>query len=65
MTAFGNHFHVEDETSVRMVSYNNGVASVFELPSENEADATIPYVEVLQDILLLDFRPLQTKIILM
>ena len=65
MTTFGNHFRVEDETTSRMISYNSGVASIFEVPSENEFDTAMPYVGVLQNVLLLDYGPLSTPIILL
>jgi len=65
MMAFSNRFMVEYDTLARMVSYNSGVALVFQLATENDADASIPYVGVLQDILLLDYGPLQTPVILL
>ena len=65
MMAFGNHFRVEDETSARHVSYNSGVASVFEENFNTEAASSIPYVGVLKDILLLHYGVLQSEIILM
>ena len=65
MMAFGNHFRVEDETAARHMSYNSGVATVFEENFDTEAASSIPYVGVLKDVLLLDYGVLQTDIILM
>ena len=65
MMAFGNHFRVEDETSAQHVSYNSGVASVFEENFDTEAASSVPYVGVLKDILLLHYGVLQSKIILL
>ncbi len=63
--AFGNRFRVDDDTSARMVSYNSGVASVFSQPAQSDDAASVPYVGVLQDILLLDYGALQTPVILL
>ena len=65
VTAFGNHFRVEDKTSSRMINYNSGVASIFEVPLENEFDTAMLYVGLLQNVLLLDYGPLPTPIILL
>jgi hypothetical protein len=63
--SFGNHFRVEDDTSAHLVSYNSGVASLFELPSESIGDSRVNYVGVLKDILQLDYGALHTEIILL
>lgn len=65
ITAFGNHFRVEDETTSRLVSYNSGVASTFELPPGGTPEMFVNYVGVLQDILQLDYGGLHTQIILL
>ena len=51
--------------SAELVSYNSGVAYVFESPTDNEGDILIPYVGVLKDILVLDYGALKTQIILL
>lgn len=63
--AFGNHFRVDDSNTVELKSYNSGVASVFEQPTENVVDESVNYVGVLKDILLLDYGGLSTQIILL
>jgi hypothetical protein len=65
IVAFGNQFRVEDETTTQLLSYNSGVASIFDVPSENGAESSATYVGVLKDILELDYGALQTKIILL
>ena len=65
IVAFGNHFRMEDSRTAQLKSYNSGVASVFELPTENVQGVSINYVGVLKDILLLDYRGLNTTIILL
>jgi hypothetical protein len=62
--AFGNHFRVEDDSSTRMLTYDSGVASVFQVPSADATDVSVHYVEVLKDILKLDYGPVRTPIIL-
>jgi hypothetical protein len=66
ITAFGNHFRVEDETTTQLLSYNSGVASIFNVPSENYGhESSVQYVGVLKDILELDYGALHTHIILL
>jgi hypothetical protein len=65
MKAFGNHFRVADETSVRMQIYDSGVASVFQVPTAKAGSMSANYVGVLQDILKLDYGPLHMPIILL
>ena len=65
ITAFGNHFRVDDSNITKLKSYNSGVASVFELPTENVGNESIHYVGVLKDILLLDYGGLNMQIILL
>jgi hypothetical protein len=65
VTSFGNHFRVEDDTTDRMVSYNSGVASTFELPGGIANDLSMNYVGILKDVLQLDYGALHTQIILM
>ena len=65
INAFGNHFRVDDSGTTELKSYNSGVASVFELPTENVGNESVYYVGVLKDILLLDYRGLNTQIILL
>jgi hypothetical protein len=65
MKAFGNHFRVEDDASVRMLTYDSGVASVFQVPTEDATDVTVNYAGVVKDILKLNYGPLSRPIILM
>lgn len=65
ITAFGNHFRVDDASTARLRSYNSGVASIFEMPSENAQNLSVNYVGVLKDILLLDYGGLSTQMILL
>jgi hypothetical protein len=65
MKAFGNHFRVEDDASVRMLTYDSGVASVFQVPTEDATDVSINYVGVVKDILKLDYGPMSRPIVLM
>jgi hypothetical protein len=59
MKAFGNHFRVDDEATSRMQTYDNGIAFVFAIPTEDARDVSVNYVEVLKDILKLDYRPMR------
>jgi hypothetical protein len=65
MKAFGNHFRVEDDASVCMLTYDSGVASVFQVPTEDATDVSVNYVGVVKDILKLDYRPMSRPIVLM
>jgi hypothetical protein len=65
MKAFGNHFRVEDDASIRMLTYDSRVASVFKVPTEDATDVSINYVGVVKDILKLDYKPMSRPIILM
>lgn len=62
MTAFGNHFRVEDSSTAALVSYNSGVASVFESAMGDSTDSSVNYVGVLKDILQLDYGALSMQI---
>lgn len=65
VTAFGNHFRVEDLSTRHLLSYNSGVASVFQEVAENAEESSVNYVGVLKDVLELDYGALSTKIILL
>jgi hypothetical protein len=65
MKAFGNHFRVEDATSIRMQTYDSGVASVFTVPTADARDVSVNHVGVLKDILKLDYGPLSSPIVLL
>lgn len=65
VVAFGKHFRVEDEKTKHLMSYNSGVASVFQQQSENGEESTVNYVGVLKDIFELDYGTLSTRIILL
>jgi hypothetical protein len=64
MKAFGNHFRVKDAVSTRMQTYDNGVASVFTVPTADVRDVSVNYVSVLKDIFKLDYGPLSSPIVL-
>jgi hypothetical protein len=63
--AFRNHFRVEDDALVRMLTYDSGVASVFQAPTEDATDVSINYVRVVKDILKLDYGPMSRPVVLM
>ena len=63
MKAFGNHFHVEDDTSTRLLTYDCGVASVFQVRADDARDVTVNYVGVVKDILKIDYGPVSTPVI--
>ena len=63
--AFGNHFRVEDDSTTHLISYNSGVASVFQQPSRTAGESSVNYVGILKDVLELDYGVVHTKIILM
>jgi hypothetical protein len=65
MKTFGNHFRVMDETANRMQTFDSGIASVFDVPVEDEQDVSVNFVGVLKDILKLDYGPVRTPIILL
>jgi hypothetical protein len=65
MKAFGNHFKVEDDASVHMLTYDSGVASVFQVPTEDATDVSVNYIGVVKDILKLDYGPMSRPIVLM
>jgi hypothetical protein len=65
MKAFGNHFRVEDDASVRMLTYDSGVASVFQVPIEDATNVNANYIGVVKDILKLDYGPMSRPIVLM
>jgi hypothetical protein len=63
--AFGNHFEVDDATSAELQTYDSGIASVFEVPITNATKVSVNYLEVLKDILKLDYGPLYTPVIIL
>ena len=64
MQAFGNHFRVEDLQSALIQTYDNGLAVIFEMPTtDSQSEVSLNYVGVLQDVLKLDYCPLQTPVI--
>lgn len=65
VTAFGNHFRVEDDRTRHLLSYNSGVASVFQESAENAEESSVNYVGVLKDVLELDYGAISRKIILL
>jgi len=65
IVAFGNHFRVEDKSTLRLVSYNSGMASMFKMQGGSGSQSSVQYVGVLKDILELDYGALHTRIILL
>jgi hypothetical protein len=65
MKAFANHFRVEDSKSTHMQTYDNGVASIFEVPTTDSTDVLVNYIGILKDILKLDYGPLHAPVILL
>jgi hypothetical protein len=59
MRAFGNHFRVEDSQSALLQTYDSGVASILEMPTtHSQSEVSLNYVNVLQNILKLDYGSL-------
>jgi len=65
MKAFGNHYQVEEESSVHMITYDNGVVFVFNVPITNARDVAMNYMGMLKDILKLDYRPMHAPVVLL
>jgi hypothetical protein len=65
MKAFGNHFWVDDPTTARLQTYDDGIASVFHVPTQNAQEISVNYVGVLKDVLELDYGPLHILVILL
>jgi len=65
ITAFGNHFRVDDASIAHLRSYNSGMATIFDLPLEHGRDLSVNYIGVLKAILLLSYDTLNIQIILM
>jgi hypothetical protein len=65
MKAFGNHFRIADESSRRLMTYDNRIASIFHVPMADAEAMSVNYVGVLQDILQLNYGPLHSPIILL
>jgi hypothetical protein len=65
MKAFANHFRVNDAASNHMQIYDSGVASMFEVPTEDARDVSVHYAGVLKDILKLDYSLVHTPVTLL
>jgi hypothetical protein len=65
MWAYGNHYHVEDETSDCHTTYDSGIASIFIQGSHfspqdhNVVMATLRYVRVLKEILVVSYATMK------
>ena len=55
MKAYGNHFKIDDPTIVQLQTYDNGITSIFHVPTKDVKEVSINYVGVLKDILKLDY----------
>lgn len=66
MKACGNYFKVDDEQNNFLVTYNFGVASIFQQAQGSEDDVLgwIQYVNTLKEILQLDYGPMASLIVL-
>lgn len=64
LKAFGNHNRVDDESTAAMLTYDSGIASVFQVPAADANDVAVHYVGVLKDILKLDYGPLNNPVVL-
>ncbi len=64
--AYGNHFLIEDQSTNMLVTYDSGVASVFQQSegSEDVVLGVIQYVGILKQILKLDHGPMSSPIVL-
>jgi hypothetical protein len=62
--AYGKSFQIEDESTNMLVTYDSGVASVFQ-QSEGSEDVleVIQYVGILKQILKLDYGPMSSPIV--
>ena len=63
--AFGKHFRAEDKQTSHLLSYNSGVASMFQEVSVHHEESSVNYVGVLKDVLELDYGALSTRIIVL
>jgi len=48
MKAYGDHFRVEDSKNLLLSTYDNGITSVFDMPSIDTRDVSMNYVGVLK-----------------
>jgi hypothetical protein len=61
MWAYGNHYHVEDETGDCHTTYDSGIACIFIQGSHSFAQdhnvvmATLRYVKILKEILVVSY----------
>lgn len=62
MKAYGNHWRVDDEYSRSLATYDSGVACLE--ANEQSAGSGKDYVEILEDILLLDYGDIKTPVII-
>jgi len=66
MKAYGNHLHVDDDYVSLLVTYDSGVASIFQQSQGTEDDVlgVIQYVGMLKQIWQLDYSPMSSPIML-
>jgi hypothetical protein len=64
MKAYRNRSRVEDSKSGLLQTYDSGIASVFDVRIHDAANVYVNYVEVLKDILKLNYGPIHTLIII-
>ena len=62
MTAYGNHWRIDNDTNRSMTNYDSGVAC-FEA-NEQSSGSGKDYVGILQDILVLDYGAVKTPVVL-
>ncbi len=64
MKAYENLFKVEDLNSNSMQTFDNGIASIFDMSTLDAIDLSLNFVEVLKDIFKLDYGHLHTPIVI-
>jgi hypothetical protein len=64
MKAYRNHYKVEDSKSGLLQTYDNGIASVFDVSTQDAANVSVNYVGVLKDILKHNYGLIHTPIII-
>ena len=64
MKAFGYHFRINDEAASLMQMYNSGIASIFNIPTEDAKDVSINFIEVVKDTLKLNYGTMCNLVIL-
>jgi hypothetical protein len=64
MKAYENHFKVEDLKSNSMQTFDNGVASIFDMSTIDARNLSLNFVEVIKDTFKLDYGHLHVLIVI-